>query len=120
MGFDASLTSQATLTASLYASASITAGYQYSKSTSPQLQQISKNSISHGGEGLKLDKLCESTATASFSITPMAQVIVSFIGGPVSYVYRYIILHMVCRVNEITITHLFVTYYLEYCLEGDY
>lgn len=84
MGMSGSVSSEATVSASLYATAQLKAGYKYDVSSNPNLQQISENSFTYGGSGLSVDSLCSGTASASVSIMPVAQVVVSFVGGPVS------------------------------------
>jgi hypothetical protein len=82
MSLDVTLTSSATFSSSLYASVTMKSGYRYSVDSSPNLQQISENSVSYGGSGLSFDNICDATASVQFAITPMAQLIVSFVGGP--------------------------------------
>jgi hypothetical protein len=85
MSLDVSLTSTVHFTSSIYTAVSMKAGYRYSVYSSPVLQQISENSVVYGGSGLSVTSLCGATASLQFGITPMAQFILSFVGGPVSY-----------------------------------
>ena len=83
LSLDVSLSSEATVSASVYASANMKAGFRYSVSSSPSLQQISNNVFTYDGTGLTFDSLCGGEAAVQFAITPVAQLVVSFIGGPV-------------------------------------
>lgn len=75
----AALTFDASVTADLYATANFKAGFLYQSGT---IQQVSSNSFSYGGTGLQVNDLCGATATVAVSLLPMAQMVISFIGGP--------------------------------------
>jgi hypothetical protein len=84
VSLDVSLTSTVIFSSSIYTTISMKSGYRYSVNSNPVLQQISKNSAVYGGSGLSITSLCGTTASLQFGITPMAQFILSFVGGPVS------------------------------------
>jgi hypothetical protein len=105
LSLDVSLTSTATVSSSLYASVTMKSGYRYSVYSSPNLQQISENSMVYGGTGLTFENLCDATATAQFAVNPMAQLVVSFVGGPVRMcnMVHTLVCHICCIIYKIHI-----------------
>jgi hypothetical protein len=86
ISLDVSLTSTDTVyfSSSVYAAVTMKAGFRYRKDASPEFQEIFENSIGYGGSGLSVTSLCGATASLKLGIIPVAQFLLSYVGGPVS------------------------------------
>ncbi len=76
--------SDATVSSAIHATARVKAGFQISSASG--VQQIADSSLKSDGSGLEVTGLCSGTASAAIGIMPVAQVVLDYLGGPVSVV----------------------------------